>query len=664
MGVQEAEYRLGYRGDIEGLRALAILLVVGAHASVPGCSGGFVGVDVFFVLSGFLITGLLLQKITEAGQLSFADFYIRRLRRLLPALMVMLIGSSLLAALVLGPTAQMPQALAGASALVWLSNVHFAAQKLDYFAPGTETNIFLHTWSLGVEEQFYLIWPALVYAILRKADAKGLDQLRAAMMLVALVSLAVCIWATHRYPQMAFYMMPLRAWQFSLGALVWLEFREGRGRLLMGSIGAAARDLLGWVGLAMVLGAGYLLDANKPYPGLWSLLPTIGAGFVIASGSCGEKGMVQRLLSVAPLQAVGRVSYSWYLWHWPMLLLGFALTESNAPIYRLAYVAISLLLAIASYRFVESPIRHQRWWMLHRRATTYIVTAIVAFSIVGMLRWYAYAGSVAHGPVEQRIAAAHGDAPIIYAMGCDDWYRSSQVKPCVFGDAQAVHTVVLVGDSIAGQWFPAVSKVFDQPGWRLLVLTKSSCPMVDEDFFYARIGRTYIECSNWRKAVLDVLAKIKPDIVLTTSSDLPPFSQEQWESGTERVLRSLSASGGQVYFLRATPHLPFDGPDCLTEDRLRPRWLPTTRSCNVLVKDRHADEVYAGLQRAASHFENVHALDLNSLICPGGTCRAEQGRMVVFRDSQHMTATFAASLAGALGDRLRQGLPSHTRRPQ
>jgi peptidoglycan/LPS O-acetylase OafA/YrhL len=652
MGIQEAEYRLGYRADIEGLRALAILLVVGAHAAVPGFSGGFVGVDVFFVLSGFLITGLLLQEVAKTGQLSFAAFYIRRLRRLLPALIVMLMGSGALAALVLGPNAQMPQALAGASAMAWLSNVHFALQKLDYFAPGTETNIFLHTWSLGVEEQFYLIWPALIYVIFRGRDARDLGRLRVAMVLVAVVSLAACIWATHRYPQMAFYMMPLRAWQFSLGALVWLEFRERRRRFASGSTGQAAMAMLGWGGLAMVLGAGCLLDANKPYPGLWALLPTVGAALVIASGSGGKTGVLQRLLSLAPLQAVGRVSYSWYLWHWPALLLGFALTGSHAPVYRLAYVMVSLMLAVASYQFIESPIRHQRWWMVHQRAATYTVVAIVAFSIVGMLRWYAYAGSVILTPAQQRIAAAHGDAPIIYAMGCDDWYRSDQVKPCVFGNAQATHTVVLMGDSIAGQWFPAVSKVFDRPDWRLLVLTKSSCPMVDESFFYARIGRIYTECSSWRKAILDGIVQIKPDIVLMASSDLAPFSDRQWESGTARVLQHLSSSGAQVYLLRATPHLPFDGPDCLAEHALRPQWMSTGQSCSAPNKDGHADEVYADLQKAASPFKSVHVLDMNDHICLGGICRAQHEGIVVFRDSQHMTAAFAASLASELTDRL------------
>src|ERR1700728_1796466 len=187
------EYRLGYRSDIEGVRAVAILLVVAVHAGVPWLGGGFVGVDVFFVLSGFLITGLLVQEITDTGRLRFAEFYVRRLRRLLPALIVMLLIVRTLAALLLAPGEQGGQASAAAMAALWLSNVHFAFARLDYFAPGTETNLFLHTWSLGVEEQFYLILPALLVWLLGRDGHRGMARLKVGMFVVLGVSLAACV---------------------------------------------------------------------------------------------------------------------------------------------------------------------------------------------------------------------------------------------------------------------------------------------------------------------------------------------------------------------------------------------------------------------------------------------------------------------------------------
>jgi len=649
------EYRLGYRSDIEGLRAVAILLVVAVHAGVPWLSGGFVGVDIFFVLSGFLITGLLVQEITDTGRLRFAEFYMRRLRRLLPALLVMLLVISLLAALLLAPSEQGGQASAAAMAALWLSNVHFAFARLDYFAPGTETNLFLHTWSLGVEEQFYLIWPALLVWLLGGDAHRGMGRLKVGMFVVLAVSLVACVVLTYVAPQLAFYMMPLRAWQFSAGALIWLYFRvPGQGSVAdqsSGKVGAFLR-WAGWLGLAMVAGAGLVFDAKMQYPGFYSLLPTVGAVFIIAAGSFESSSGVSRWLSWRPLQAIGRVSYSWYLWHWPVLLLGHALTGLDAPLYRAAWVVLSLVLAVLSYRYVESPIRHQQRWLRHRRAAIGGALALMVVTNWLCIRWSNQASEQLHNPQEQRYAAAHADAPVIYGMGCDDWYHSDRVLVCAFGPTTATHTAVLMGDSIAGQWFTAVAKVFDKPGWRLLVVTKSSCPMVDEPFFYPRIGREYTECATWRKHSLEQIVGIKPDVVLLGTVSTDNFTQAQWVDGTTKVLGAITASSGHIYVLRGTPFLPIDGPDCLAEHSGRPAWLGFGRACSVPSADQHADLVYQWLQQASRHFDNVTTVDMNDLICPNRTCVAEQNGKIVFRDSQHMTATFAASLAPALEDRL------------
>lgn len=646
------EYRLTYRADIEGLRAIAILLVVGAHAAVPGFSGGFIGVDVFFVLSGFLITGLLIQEITEQGSLQFIDFYIRRLRRLLPALLVMLVGSSVLAMLILAPMAQMKQSEIAMSATAWSSNIRFAFDKLDYFAPGTEANIFLHTWSLGVEEQFYLVWPALIYAMTRNARAKAFDSLRVWMLIIAFGSLVACVALTYRQPQWAFYLMPFRAWQFAVGALVWLGFRARSVGLAAICSNTGVRTALGALGLAMLLVAGYLLDANHSYPGLYAAIPTVGAAFVIASGGFEQETLVQRALSLWPVQRVGRISYSWYLWHWPVLLLGQLLTGLNTLPYRLGYVFISLLLAMASYGFIEWPIRRQCWWLTHKRFAIYGSVVAMAMASTWFLYWCDHAFDSSQSAQQKQLTLMRLDAPAIYGMGCDDWYHSDKVKPCVFGDAKAEHVVVLLGDSIAGQWYPALSKLFDRKGWRLWVLTKSACPMVEQSFFYSRIGRIYTECTTWRNAAIAEIERIKPDIVIMSSAASPSFSNEEWMRGSARVMRPLSKAAGQVYVLRATPALPFNGPDCLAAQVLRPQWLPSGHGCRTTIENESSDGIFVALQGAASHFKNVHVLDMNEDICPGGVCYAMRDDKVVFRDSMHLTATFAGSMAEAMGRQL------------
>ncbi len=643
------EYRLGYRADLEGLRAVAILLVVAAHAGVPWLAGGFVGVDVFFVLSGFLITGLLLRELASNGKIRFGEFYVRRLRRLLPGLLTMLVVVGAAAMMLLAPGDQQKQASAAASAVFWLSNFHFTFRLLDYFSSGAESNLFLHTWSLGVEEQFYLLWPALLLWLWgRRASAQpgGLRRLRNGMAVIVVASLAACIALTFTAPQLAFYMMPLRAWQFASGALVWLLL-EVPGRSPAGQ--RARWEAMGWLGLAAILAAAAMLTPNKSYPGGWSVLPTAGAVAIIAAGVRGAGA--SRVLAWRPLQALGRVSYAWYLWHWPVLLLARALYSSNSPTIRAWAVFASLVLAVLSYLLVESPTRHRRIWLARPRMTVAAALTVMGFAGVMCLHWYNQATDLERSPQYQRFASAHADAPVIYRMGCDDWYFSDELRICGFGAKDASHTAVLLGDSIAGQWFPAIARVYDRPDWRLMVITKSSCPMVDEPIFYQRIGRMYVECATWRQRAVKYLAAIKPEAVIMGSVSTYAYTAQQWVEGTNRVLAPLATASGHVYVLRSTPHLPFSGPDCLASHQGRPRWLALLGACSAPAGHNN-EAVYGWLQQASRPYPNVSVIDLNDSICPGGICEARRNGVIVFRDAQHMTANFAGSLSQVLASKL------------
>jgi peptidoglycan/LPS O-acetylase OafA/YrhL len=657
--MKSTAYQLGYRGDIEGLRAIAILLVVAAHAKVTWLTGGFIGVDVFFVLSGYLITGVLLREIEQTGQLRFARFYARRFRRLLPALLTVIAVTSVAALILLPPGEQGTQAIAAATAAIWSSNLHFAFAQLDYFSTGAAGNLFLHTWSLGVEEQFYLVWPALLVGALalgKTGDAaKRAARLKAAMLIIGAASLVACLVTTGSAPQMAFYLMPLRAWQFATGALVWLYAApaqtvtpSGRTRLQL-----IAYRWCGWFGLCLILLAGWWFDAGSAYPGWRALLPTLGSAAVILAGSHDISQASSRLLCWRPLQAIGHISYSWYLWHWPVLLLGNALTSTQQGVASQAsLVALSLVLAALSYRWVESPVRHQARWLARPGVTVMGALAIMIAANVLCIVWFNSAAKWLQSPTQQRYAQARVDAPIIYAVGCDDWYHSATLNPCWFGSRNAKHTAVLMGDSVDAQWFPAVATALDNPDWRLLVLTKSSCPMVDESIFYARIGRDFTECDTWRRRALDAVASLHPDIVILGSVETYAFTREQWTKGTTRVLSAISNASGHVYLLRATPQLPFNGPSCLSA-RHWPTWLHIRKdACQTPNSSRHADEVYQWLTQASSGFANVSMLDMNDLVCPAGVCYAERNGLVVFRDAQHLTATFAESLGAAFGKRL------------
>jgi hypothetical protein len=262
-------------------------------------------------------------------------------------------------------------------------------------------------------------------------------------------------------------------------------------------------------------------------------------------------------------------------------------------------------------------------------------------------------------PDQQRFLSVRSDLPAVYPMGCDDWYLSPQVKVCVFGPEDAKHTAVIMGDSIVMQWFPAFRSIYTRPGWRLLAVTKSSCPMVDESFFYSRIGAEYAVCNAWRDAALDMLRHLKPDVVVLGSAMSYPFGQEQWESGTARVLETVAAIARNVFVLRGTPVLPFDGPNCLSRKDWRPQFIPSAEACTASVGSQTENQVHGWIERAASVYQNVQVLDLNPLICPSGRCEAERDGRVIFRDSQHLAASYVESLADRLASRVLSASATH-----
>lgn len=647
---------------MEGLRALAILLVVAAHTGIPHLTGGFVGVDVFFVLYGYLITGLLQREIDSEGHLSFGHFYARRFRRLLPALALMLVIVGFASAMLLPPSSQIVQATAAASAAIWLSNIYFAFSDLNYFSSDATHNLFLHTWSLGVEEQFYLIWPPLLsFILLRKKGPGSLRNATIAMTLIVGLGFLASLWLGQYKPHMTFYMMPLRAWQFATGGLTWLLFgsaktKDPQAKQFVPRVGSSA----GWLGLTLIFASAILYSKDSTYPGWRALLPTFGTALIIYAGTQLNSSYVSRWLAARPLQRIGEISYSWYLWHWPCLLLGAVLTTNYGLPQRLLAVATSLVIATAAYRWVELPIRKQQRWI--SRPGRAVLASIGAMIIVNLLaiHWANTASHWLQRPKQLRYVAAQRDSPVIYAMGCDDWYQDSKVKPCLFGPRVTSHTIVLMGDSIGAQWFPAVATAFDRPGWRLVVLTKSSCPMVDAPFFYTRIGRDYTECTIWRRNALAEVAALHPDILILGSVQTANFTHRQWVDGTASVLKAVAPSTGHIYLIRATPHLRFDGPECLASKN----WLSvpgaSNSACEAPAKDLDDEQIFAWLKAAADRFANVSTLDMNDLVCPHGRCAAERSGMVIFRDSQHLTASFAETLASDLAERMKSSRGSRS----
>lgn len=626
---------LPHRADLQGLRAVAILLVVLAHAGVPWVSGGFVGVDIFLVLSGYLITGLLLREIEQSGNISFFGFYARRLKRLLPAMIVMLGFVFLLAFKVLSDAEAHVQLASSLFATTWTSNLYFSFTEFTYFDELAARDLFIHTWSLAVEEQFYLIWPMLFLLLFRFGL---LRQMFRGLGLLFFASLAVSIYWTAYYPLLGFYMMPSRIWQFALGGVIHIVLAHDPVRRRLSGANA-------WIalstGVAMIVVSAIALHPNLAYPGIWALAPSLGTALVIAAGQAlgGSNPLAHPALGW-----IGDRSYSLYLWHWPILALGFSLGFQGQPVPTLGLVMLALLFAIFSYRFVEQPFWKGR--ASHASAQRTILLGLLTMAIA--------LAAFFHGlrnpqQMDEKVAKPdvstqwRMDLPEIYRMRCDAWYTHAQVEPCVFGSSAANKTVVLLGDSIGAQWFSLVPEIFKQPEWRIIVLTKSACPIVDVDFFYARIGKTYQVCTDWRNAVLKELISLRPDVLIMGNAITNEFSKDEWTEGTSRILGHLSSSVGTIILIPGTPNLGFDGPGCIAR-QLLPMGQIDRSAC--IAKDRlHLVEpIKRYLETAAARFKNVHLLDLNDLVCPDGNCNAvsEQG-VVVFRDSQHLTDTFVRS---------------------
>jgi peptidoglycan/LPS O-acetylase OafA/YrhL len=341
------------RADIEGLRGVAVLAVVGYHVGLPGMRGGYVGVDVFFVISGFLITSLIWREIETCGSLSFRSFYARRARRLLPASFIVVITTIVAARLVMPPLRAATVARDGIAASAYVANVRFGAAHTGYLESVASPSPLQHFWSLGVEEQFYLVWPALLLVLAvggrRRRGSPSRGAAIAGLAALGALSLAACVWMTRRAPTTAFYSLPTRTWEFVVGGSLGLSWP------LVQRVAPRVRAVGGWLGAVVIVAAVIHYDAATQFPGVAAAAPVGAAGFILAAG---PRGGVARVLSSRILTTLGRVSYTWYLWHWPFLVIGAVVAGRPMSTWaRLALALVALLVAALTTRLIEQPIR-------------------------------------------------------------------------------------------------------------------------------------------------------------------------------------------------------------------------------------------------------------------------------------------------------------------
>jgi peptidoglycan/LPS O-acetylase OafA/YrhL len=660
--VSSVAVNASFRPDVEGLRAVAIGLVILAHAGVPFAAGGYVGVDVFFVISGFLITGLLIGEIDRTHTISLAGFYGRRIKRLLPqavlVVTVVVIGSWALLSPIRARDVSHDVMAAGG----YLINWHFAAQSADYFAAGDADRPLDHFWSLAVEEQYYVVWPLLLLLVTRPWRHRPASARRALGFMLAAIIVFSLLYAARlvaNTPAQAYFSTPARAWELGLGGLL--------------AVAPLTRvpfpTCVAWCGCAAIVAATLAFGPGTPFPGPAALVPTLGAAALVVAGARSSRALPTRLLAVRPMQALGRMSYAWYVWHWPVLVFAADVLGPLSAPEALAVAVASLVPAIVTYRWIEQPVRrsdvHRRRPRLTLAAAPVAASLIVVLGIgLAALQPVIPTSSASeaigaaqlggHGGIQESATAlrpapqdADADRSRAYYDGCLVNKRGERSPACVYGDAAAGETVVVFGDSHAMQYFPAVERIARQRHWRLVELTKSGCPAARVQVRDYLLGRAYTECDAWREHALRRIAQERPRWLITSGTATYAVlaggrrlgheaSRAALVAGYKRVFAQLRKLAGTVIAIHDTPQPPFDVPSCVADalDRLRRCAFPK----------RAARPPGDPVSVAARAVAGVRLLDPVGQLCVRELCPAVIGNVLVYRQSGHLTATYATSM--------------------
>ncbi|MFJ6774849.1 acyltransferase family protein [Kitasatospora sp. NPDC091257] len=518
--------RSAFRPDIEGLRGVAVLSVLAFHSAVPGLTGGFVGVDVFFVVSGFLITGLLVGR-----PLGLWDFAARRARRILPAAATVLVATAVAGGALLDPLRGTDLARDLIASAGQFANWRFVGEQTDYLAAERDPSPLQHFWSLGVENQFYLLWGVLLLGLARYLHGRRRTlAITLATVAVGGVSLALCLRWTATSAPLAYFSTGSRLWEFAAGACAALAGPALAARAERRPVVRTLR-VLGWLGLAAVLTPVFLYDRNTPFPGTAALLPVLGTAAVLLAGH-GTLGAADagRLLATRPLRAAGRLSYAWYLWHWPVLTIAQARYGPLPWSTLLALTAAAALPAWLTLRLVEQPLRYGSSPAPRRGlavgASALVIPLIAALTLGGGT--VRALGDPAAGPVAAPAGAA--DGPSLLApgarvltltpslararedfppgKGCEIPLNADSSPRCLFGAEDSPDRIVLLGDSHAGQWISAGLALAEQRHWALEVLVKPGCPLATLTVRNNVLGRTFDECDRWRENTLTRLTTV------------------------------------------------------------------------------------------------------------------------------------------------------------
>ncbi len=638
-------------------------------------TGGFVGVDVFFVISGFVITGVLLRERQASGHTSIAGFYARRLRRILPAATLVILVVVVTCYAVLGYVSGDIVANDGRWAAVFLSNVHFEASGTNYFTAKLPPSPLQNYWSLSVEEQFYLVYPTL---FLIMARVKGRISLQTKLAICLAVVIGLSFWysviQTATQPTNAYFSPFTRAWELALGAMIAV------GTPLLRRVPAHIAAILTWSGLAAIAVAALGFTAQTAYPGTLVAVPVVGTALVIAGGVVAPRAGAERLLGLRPFQWFGKRSYSLYLWHWPILIIAAEWAGKAAlPVGEsLALVVLAVVVSMASYSIVENPLRH---WRLPTRITvaagvTTVMATVAVLSLMIEIETASGAGSGVSaapnlGVVLRQVAQAKAITKVPSAIdpglaqaasdwgggvegaGCAPDLSQSTEHLCILGDVHAPRLMIVYGDSHALMWLPAFDAAARDAHMRLLVLGKTNCPAslitVGGPPGTGPSGSPYVACNRWHSWAVKTINRLSPSVVVVSQAsyyltpELKVFTASQWQIGLTDLFDAIHVQQARTILLGNIPLLPESGPSCLSAH------VDDVRACSTPVARAYERLDQAELK--VTETRHIRYIDPTPWFC-SNVCTAVVGSYDVYMDQYHVSATYATYLSDVLAQAL------------
>ena len=609
--------------QIQGLRALAALLVTLFHAK--WVSGGFIGVDIFYVISGFLITGLLLREIERTGTINFKEFYARRFKRLLPTSFFVLAITAVISWALIPATMRSSLGRDVIAASLYVSNYLFAWWQADYQNLDATPSPVIHYWSLAVEEQFYFIWPMLILIFFTLAKAlKNRIFLTYFVAAITLTSFIFSIYLTETSPIWAFYSLPTRAWELGLGALL----------VLIPPI--KTKKFVGLFGFTLLIISAFVFNEGTAFPGINAALPVLGTVLLLATINSWPP-VLNDVANSRLFQWLGEISYPLYLWHWPLLVLPSTYLARPLEVYeRVLAIIATILLADLTHRFIEEPFRSRKIASVIVYKKSAYVTVISVF--MGVLIMFSNSDRIDVSGVNGSVSLAQIKArPQVYDDGCHANYAQTQSAKCEYGNLDSKKVMVLYGDSHAAQWFPALLEIANRSGYKLISLTKSACPAVDTKR-NDQGGFKMSRCAQWRENTTKRIREIQPDVLIMSSfqyfAQPPQFKDRNawWDDGQRRLLQAVKTASPQLIYVTDTPHPTRDIPACLTNNSIS--------KCNTSERSQNLS------------IQGFKVIDPNPWLC-SNVCPAVKDGVVAYRDASHISVDMSIALIPRLTQALR-----------